>query len=700
MSTPLLSLKNVDFEYEVKGGLPFLALKEVSFDIRAGDYVAVVGTSGSGKTTLMNLLGLMATPTRGIVEFEGHDVSKLEKDDAARTRNRKIGFVFQSFHLLQRLTTLENVMLPSLYGEYCDNAEERATELLNQLGIADQSEKVPNTLSGGQRQRSAIARALFSKPSLLLADEPTGALDSKTTESVLSLLDELNKLGHTLIIITHNPDVAARAARILRITDGRIVADEYVRNLPKQNNAADTKRDYEQDDGVNYGVSLFRTGMFAPLFLRLRKAARTAKQYAEVTGDSILTNRLRSLLTISGLAVGIIAIILMMTLSKESEKAFLRFADSVGATKSYVMFDGREAERLGARRWRGLHVELDFPPMQKLFTRFGTIEPATSHAVTCKEGSAAASSQEKAISQVTLSTLRTREAFASASLKVAKGREFTVEEYSNSSFSPVVLLGSKAVEKHFPRSSDIGYSQRTDYPLGATVSGCGMVMTVVGILDEIDSDFGADLNENVYIPLKTAISRGFNPYAKGFQLTPKPGVQASEFASAFTNYLKVYTNNKYPFRFFSAEQQIERLQMMMSILSITTLIIGGLCIIIGGIGVMNIMLVSITERVKEIGIRKAVGARRAHILNQFLGESVIFCLLSGILGVLVGVALSNGIIYSVSRLVPKYISFSFNIDSVAVLWALGTSVVTGILFGVAPARKASDLDVVEALRSD
>ncbi len=691
MSQPLLSLKNVDFEYEVAGGLPFLALKDVSFDVQPGEYVAVVGVSGSGKTTLMNLLGLMATPTRGSVAFEGRDVSSLDKDAAAIIRNEKIGFVFQSFHLLPRLTTLENVMLPALYGPFRDDSEERALRLLDQLGIEDQADKVPSTLSGGQRQRSAIARALFAGPALLLADEPTGALDSKTTESVLAHLDALNKLGHALIIITHNPDVAARAARVLHITDGRIVSDVQQR-LPLQSGVA--------EQAQREKVSAQKASTFGFLSVRGKKIFRSARQYLGLTADSILTNRLRSLLTISGLAVGIIAIILMITLSKESEKAFQRFADSIGASKSYVMFDGREAERLGSGRWRGMHVTLDFPAVEKLFSRLGTIEPSTSHGVTCKEGAAATSSQEKGLTQVTLSTLRTRKAFASSGYLIAHGREFTLEEYNDALLSPVVILGSKAVERHFPRATDSGYARSSDYPLGATISGCGMVMKVVGILEEVDSDFGADQNESVFIPLSTAIARGFQPYAKGFQLTPNPGVQASDFAKAFSNYLSVQTNNKYPFRFFSAEQQIERLKMMMSILSITTLVIGGLCILIGGIGVMNIMLVSITERVKEIGIRKAVGARRSHILNQFMGESVIFCLLSGILGVLIGVALSNGIIYAVSKWVPKYMTFAFTIDTPAVLWALGTSIVTGVLFGVAPARRAAELDVVEALRSD
>jgi len=225
MSKPLIKITNIKRDFALGNEIVYV-LKGIDLEINKGEYVALMGPSGSGKSTLMNLLGCLDTPTSGNYILNGKDVSQMQDDELADIRNKEIGFIFQTFNLLPRTTALDNVALPMIYAGYSKSERNaRATEVLKQVNLADRMDHQPNQLSGGQRQRVAIARALVNKPSIILADEPTGNLDSKTSEEIMALLEEIHKNGNTIIVVTHEEEIAAHAKRIIRMRDGMIESD-------------------------------------------------------------------------------------------------------------------------------------------------------------------------------------------------------------------------------------------------------------------------------------------------------------------------------------------------------------------------------------------------------------------------------------------------------------------------------------------
>ena len=225
MANPLINIQKLKRDFQL-GNETINVLKGIDLQINKGEYVALMGPSGSGKSTLMNLLGCLDTPTSGVYVLNGNDVSKMHDDDLAEIRNKEIGFVFQTFNLLPRTTALDNVALPMIYAGYSKTERnERASEVLTQVNLADRMDHQPNQLSGGQRQRVAIARALVNKPSIILADEPTGNLDSKTSIEIMNLFNDIHKNGNTVILVTHEEDIAKYAHRIIRLRDGMIESD-------------------------------------------------------------------------------------------------------------------------------------------------------------------------------------------------------------------------------------------------------------------------------------------------------------------------------------------------------------------------------------------------------------------------------------------------------------------------------------------
>ncbi len=225
MAKPIIEIKEITRDFPL-GNETVYVLKGIDLTINKGEYVALMGPSGSGKSTLMNILGCLDTPTSGDYILNGKDVSKMDDDELAGIRNKEIGFVFQTFNLLPRTTALDNVALPMVYAGYSKSERiERATEVLNQVGLGDRMDHKPNQLSGGQRQRVAVARALVNRPSIILADEPTGNLDSKTSVEIMNLFNEIHANGNTVILVTHEEDIAEHAHRIIRLRDGVIESD-------------------------------------------------------------------------------------------------------------------------------------------------------------------------------------------------------------------------------------------------------------------------------------------------------------------------------------------------------------------------------------------------------------------------------------------------------------------------------------------
>ncbi len=233
MANPLIKITNIKRDFPLGNEIVYV-LKGIDLEINKGEYVALMGPSGSGKSTLMNILGCLDTPTSGTYVLNGKHVSEMQDDELAGIRNKEIGFVFQTFNLMPRTTALDNVALPMVYAGHSKSERvERATEVLTQVGLQDRMDHKPNQLSGGQRQRVAVARALVNKPSIILADEPTGNLDSKTSVEIMNLFNEIHANGNTVILVTHEEDIAAYAHRIIRLRDGLIESDTMNTNIKK-----------------------------------------------------------------------------------------------------------------------------------------------------------------------------------------------------------------------------------------------------------------------------------------------------------------------------------------------------------------------------------------------------------------------------------------------------------------------------------
>lgn len=681
---PLFQLKQVSFTYAAVNTPSFIALKKINLDIRAGEFVAIIGPSGSGKSTLMHLLGIMADPTEGSLLINGELVSRLTINRKAELRNQTIGFLFQQFFLLPQLTVLENIILPTEYRKNTGSAEDlriRALELIERFGLSGQENKKPANLSGGQRQRVALCRALIMNPEVLMCDEPTGALDTSTATEVLNTLAELHAEGRTIIVITHDPEVARRAHRILRIVDGNIVADEA--NLPTNK----TQPKVLSASATSYSAkeSLFR----------LSRLTHLATQMFKPTWQSLKTQRLRTVLTMTGLLLGVASVFIMLTLTGRVGKIFEDFFATQGSRKAFVHFDSRLAEKTGAPRWRGLNVRTELPNLNAQIKSFGRLDPNISTSV-CKILSAY-SNTDRSLSGVN-SLLEGVE----NGMRLAKGRFPMPSEFEMQSPGRIALLGSDAAAKLFPANQSNTDGANSAIGQKIIVRGCDFegVLTIVGILQPIDTLFFNDVNSSIYVPTQTLLSSGAPIFQRHFTATPNAGVSPTWFAKHVIGHLNIKTANRFPFRYFAAEQELEKFNLMMGILTGLTLVIGTLCTLIGGIGVMNIMMVNVHERVQEIGIRKAVGAKNSHIRVQFLLESMGLCFLSGVLGLAVGITVSIAAFKVAQIFLPKVENLHYQFDLLALFVSLVVSLGVGIVFGTWPARRAAELDVVDALKQE
>jgi macrolide transport system ATP-binding/permease protein len=690
----MISLQKISFDY-ISARSSWRALHALNLEIGRGEYVAIIGTSGSGKTTLMNVLGLLAQPTSGQYLLDDVSTETLTSDDQARLRNRKIGYVFQNFFLLPRLSVLDNILLPAQYVEENLTAkwEQRAKELLVQFGLEDKAEQLPNRLSGGQKQRVAICRALLLDPDIILADEPTGALDSTNSKLVLDILSSLVDQGKTVIVITHDAAVAARAQRIIRLQDGKIVDDTRQRSHANATGfPSDTKPAARLS--INARVTAKASGW------ELAKGTATAFRHSLA---SLSANPTRAALTLFGLAVGVASIIIMLTLTEEARRIFRNYFDTQGGRTGFVSVDWRTAERLGSPRWPGVHRDMELRAMNTFFANFGRVAART------EENDCTFVSRYATSTGLVRGTESVSE-FAEEGVKINQGRFFSPQETEAKNPARVALLGTAAAKVLFPQAA--GQGEGNSPPNGAlardltgeivTIRGCSIKATlyIVGTLQEQDAMFDRGINGAIWMPTSTMRASGLQPYSRSLITVPNEGVDPNWFTESVKNYIRMRTGDKYPLRTFVAADHVARIETMLSILGGLTVVIGAMCTTIGGIGVMNIMLVNIAERLREIGIRKAVGARNKRIYNQFLLESALLCVLSGVIGLGFGVIICNGAIYATAKFVPKYVQESFVWNTPAAVIALVSSIAVGIGFGVLPARRASQIDVVEALQRE
>jgi macrolide transport system ATP-binding/permease protein len=700
MTEPVIRVENVTRTYHV-GDVDVPALRGVSLTVERGEFVAVMGSSGSGKSTLMAILGCLDRPTGGQYRFEGIDVAGLSEPELARIRSERLGFVFQSFNLLARTSAIENVALPLFYAESGSSARaerlKRARAALKLLGLSDRERNTPGQLSGGQQQRVAIARALINAPSVLLADEPTGNLDSRTSHEIMETLVSLNrKQGVTIIVVTHEADIAAYADRIVTMRDGEIISDQSSRKgkklaTPTTESTAD--------------MSLFHPEARPVAATRSGALLAFGSMVLAVAMQAIGRNKMRSALTMLGVFIGVAALIAMVAVGQGANEAVRKQIESLG-TNLLVVVPGATTTS-GVRAGFGSASTLTVSDAQAirreaaavakvsyLIRQLGQVQYANQNWTTNIQG---VSANYPPITN----------------WQIAGGQGITADDEGKAAL--VVVLGQTVYHQLF---------NPYENPVGAFVQVKGVPMRVIGVLaSKGQSTWGQDQDDLVMIPFTTAERKVLGVAAPSQQQTainwvypppPNPynlqarlmgfvnqiyvqAVSPTEVQAAVRQVTEILVRRH---RILSADvndfavrnlsQIAEAAEGSSRIMALLLAAVASISLVVGGIGIMNILLVSVTERTREIGLRMAIGARRLHVLLQFLAEAVFLSVSGGVAGIVMGVTFS--------ALVPVIAGWPAPISAVAIAGGFVFSAAVGIFFGYYPARKAAHLDPIEALR--
>ncbi len=643
-NVPLIRLEKITRSFS-NGDQTLQVLKGIDLTIEEGEFVAIIGSSGSGKTTLMNLLGCLDRPTSGEYWFRGQAVSKLSKDELAHLRRDAFGFVFQSYNLLPGTPAVSNVELPAIYaGLPPAKRRERALALLGRLGLSDRTNHLPGQLSGGQQQRVSIARALMNGGQIILADEPTGALDSKSGVEVMQLLKELSAQGHTLLLITHDPEVAAHAERIIEIRDGEIISDQKTAaaDLPKARlPAAATAKEQPLID-----------------IWESTKAAFSA----------LHRNLFRTLLTLLGIVIGVASVIAMLAIGDGAKNEIVDRISSMGSNLLLV--------RPGAPNQRGRWsiatlVPEDVDAINLEVPNLIAAIPELTGNATLRYGNRDKTTGMNATS-ASFPLVR--------QWNVAEGTFFSAED--EALYATVAVLGKTVADDLFAGRS----------PLGEYVMAGSTLLQVIGVMSERGaSPMGQDQDDVVFLPYTTGSLRIF-----GQRFLRNVTVAVDDVSQMDATQDKIF--ELLLARHSDEDFQIRNMASLIDDVTATqntfTLLLGSVAaisLLVGGVGVMNIMLVSVNERTREIGIRLATGARTRNILQQFLIEALTISAFGGVIGVVIGLG---------TAWLVGYLGTVVYFSVFPVVLAFSCAFATGLIFGFLPARKAAHLDPVKALSSE
>lgn len=641
---PLIELRGVTKTYR-NGGLEVEVLHGIDLKIYEGEFVAIMGASGSGKSTLMNILGCLDRPTTGSYHFMGRDVSGFGRDERALLRRDDFGFVFQSYNLIASASAAENVEVPAMYsGLPPAERHARAQALLNDLGLAERSHHRPNQLSGGQQQRVSISRALMNGGRIILADEPTGALDSKSGQDVMKLLADLSSRGHTVLLITHAKEVADHAQRLIEIKDGHILSD------PGPAHPSPLQTDFVRP--VVAGVGSRLTDMVEAAKMALR---------------SLRANFFRSVLTLLGIVIGVASVIAMLAIGDGAKAAVVERISAMGSNLLLV--------RPGAPNQRGFSgtatlVVDDVKAIDELPNILAAI-PEQSSSVTLRFGT----------SDTATSVTGTSAKFPLArQWPVAQGTFFSEED--EISYATVAVLGKTTSTALFGDQN----------PIGEFVLINNLLFQVVGVMSEKGaSPMGSDQDDVVFVPYSTSSLRlSGQRYLRNVTVAVED-VDRIDETQEEVDKLLLERHGTVDYQIRNMASIMEAMEQTQNTLTILLGSIAAISLLVGGIGVMNIMLVSVTERTREIGIRMATGARESNIMQQFLIEAVVVSAIGGAIGVLFGLA---------TAAVIAAFGTPIQYSAAPVLLAFGCAFMTGLLFGYLPAKKAAQLDPVVALSAE
>ncbi|WP_042112450.1 MacB family efflux pump subunit [Escherichia coli] len=643
----LIELKGVSRTYG-NGDQTRTVLKNVDLTIVAGEMVAIIGASGSGKSTLMNIMGCLDVPNRGDYYIDGQNAACLSPDELARVRREHIGFIFQRYHLIPDLSALGNVEIPAIYANSeRDSRRQRATALLGRLGLEGREHHKPCELSGGQQQRVSIARALINGGKIILADEPTGALDSQSGQEVLAILNELNRRGHTVVMVTHDMKVARHAKRIIELCDGEIIADSggcvsATETLPKTNS--------------------IRQSYWKTLLDRTRESMQMALK-------AMKTHRLRTTLTMIGIVFGIASVVTVVALVEGARQETLEEIKSLG-TNVVSIYPGQDL-------------------FDDSIESIRTLVPADANAL-AKQGFIDSVSPEVSASD----NIRFLGKSAIASINGVGREHFRVKG--------IELLQGSTFRDDRNALQEVIIDENTRKAIfdNAGLQALGQIVflgsvpaRVVGIAKS-NNRSDASNRITVWMPYSTVMYRIVGkPVLTGISVRLKDNVDNEAAISAISQLLTRRHGVK-DFQLYNFEQIRKSIEHTSMTFSILILMVACISLMIGSIGVMNIMLISVTERTHEIGVRMAVGARRSDIMQQFIIEAVLVCLIGGALGIALSYitgalfnALAGGIFAAI---------YSWQ----AAVAAFFCSTLIGIIFGYLPARKAARMDPVISLASE
>lgn len=618
-------------------------LKDINLSIDQGDFVAIIGASGSGKSTLMNIIGCLDTAITGVCRIDGKETIAMNADELSDLRQRKFGFIFQRYNLLAALNANENVALPAVYaGMPSRERKARADALLDKLGLKEKTQNRPNQLSGGQQQRVSIARALMNGGEIILADEPTGALDSKSGETVLEILQDLHREGHTIIMVTHDPNIAATASRVIEIKDGRIIKDE--RQQPYQHQQKLTKGEY-------------RAPRFWDQLVESFKMATSA----------IMAHKLRALLTMLGIVIGIASVISVVALGRGTQQQVLSNINSLG-TNTMTIMNGTGFGDRRANLTKNLTVS-----DAELLNKQGFVDsttPLSNLSATVIYGNTNVTGSVNGVGEQYLNV---------KGMKMVSGRFFNANEVKEA--AQVVVIDANT-------QKDLGIIAPVE---GKVILVDKKPLKIIGLAEESNNMHQTSLK--LWAPYTTLMQRiSGEKHIDSLTVKVKDEVESQTAEKSVISLLSAKHGKK---DFFIMNSDTIK-QTITSTTNTLTLLISSIALIslvVGGIGVMNIMLVSVTERTKEIGVRMAIGAKQRNILQQFLIEAILICLLGGVIGILLA-----GTIITLFNTLGSNFKMLLSLESVVL--AVFFSTLIGIVFGYMPAKNASKLNPIVALSQE
>ncbi len=653
---PIMEVKGLIREFPA-GEEKIRVLHGIDLTIYQGEMLAIIGQSGSGKSTLMNILGCLDQASAGSYKIFGKPVDSLTPDELAQLRREHFGFIFQRYHLLGDINAKDNVAVPAVYaGMPANMRDERATKLLSDLGLEQKVNNRPSQLSGGQQQRVSIARALMNGGDVILADEPTGALDSKSGEDVMQILRDLNNQGHTIIMVTHDPSIAQQADRVIEIKDGYIIKDYATdnANLCAGQKVKPTRLNFSQ----KLGLSAFLD--------RLSEAFKMSVL-------AMKAHKMRTLLTMLGIIIGIASVVSVVGLGQGSQQKILSDISSLGTNTLTV----RDGYKYGDPRRKYHDDNLSDEDANAVADQpyVKSVSPLVSTSVTARYRSIEASTNVSGVGQDYLTV---------TGEKLVQGSNFSPE--SVKSLTQDIIIDDNALKTYFPDDPN---------PIGKVILLGSVPARVIGVLAKSDKAFGPTSDSpTIYMPYSTVMRRMLGKdKVDSFVVLLKDTISSRAAESAVTELIQ-QRHGTDDFRIQNSDSIRQTIESTTGTMTLLVSSIAIISLIVGGIGVMNIMLVSVTERTSEIGVRMAVGARQGDILQQFLIEAILVCILGGVLGIALAFAIGTAI----NQLAGGSFQVIYSPTSIAA--AVICSTLIGVVFGFIPAKNAAKLNPVEALTGE